>query len=454
MAVLASGTGFAFSPAQVELLTGLVLDGHQWLSRGATPDYGAIGRQVARPAQSAAYLRQVAGDLLQLPTGRESELQALCDHLDGRAGPPLCGNRHFWRSDLMAHHRPGYYASARMFSDRLVNTDRPHNGEAFKSHHIADGCTLVLRSGDEYRDLFPLWDWQKIPGTTVELAPELAGEVCRQGSRPFAGGVSDGRYGLAAFDFERDLLAAHKCWVFFDEGIACLGAGITCTSPHPVVTTLNQCALQGEVVVCIAGKTRILPPGTHLLENPEWIHHDRVAYFFPQPARVHLEIGPRTGSWQQISHSAPDEPLTRELFSLWLDHGAGPQQVSYAYWVIPDISLDTVSAPPWRVLSNHPQLQALRHEGLGLTGIAFYQTGRLDLPQGGSLAVDQPCLVLLREGQPTWTVSVSDPENRPLQVAVEIATRSGTPQLLRFDLPGGPEAGRSLSQTLKPPARG
>lgn len=448
LAVVAAGTGFAFTPAQVELLTHLVLDGHQWLSRGATPDYGAIGRQTARPAQSSAYLRQVAGDLLQLPTGRDAELQTLVDFLDGKAGPPLHGNRHFWRSDTMAHHRSGFYASARMFSDRLHNTDQPCNGEAVRSHHVADGCTLILRHGGEYRDLFPLWDWQRVPGTTVERAPELRGEVCRRGSRAFAGGVSDGRYGLAAFDFERDLLAARKCWAFFDEGFACLGAGISCTSPHPVITTLNQCALQGEVVACIGGKTRILPLGTHLLENPEWVHHDHIAYFFPQPARVYLEIGPRTGSWRQISHSASDEPMTREIFTLWLDHGAGPHQARYAYWVTPDVSLDAMSAPPVRILGNQPQLQALHHDALGLTAIAFYQPGRLDLPQGGSLGVDQPCLVLLREGTEAWAVSVSNPENRPLQADVEITPAGGVPQRLHFDLPGGPEAGRSLTHTL------
>ena len=54
--------------------------------------------------------------------------------------PPLVGNRHFWRADFMAHHRPGYYASARMHSKRIASTDGPANSEGLLSHHLADGC--------------------------------------------------------------------------------------------------------------------------------------------------------------------------------------------------------------------------------------------------------------------------------------------------------------------------
>ena len=44
-------------------------------------------------------------------------------------------------------------ADARMFSDRLVNTEET-NAEGRKSHHLADGCMLLYRRGDEYADMF------------------------------------------------------------------------------------------------------------------------------------------------------------------------------------------------------------------------------------------------------------------------------------------------------------
>lgn len=454
LALLAGGTGFAFDEERVQRLANLVLDGHQWLSRGHTPDYGAIGRQTARPDQQCSYLAGVVRDLLQLPTGREAELEALLAHLEGQAGPPLSGNRHFWRSDTMAHHRPAYYASARLYSDRLLNTDQPCNGEALWSHHIADGCNLILRHGQEYRDLFPLWDWQKVPGTTVEQVPRLEGEVCRRGSRAFAGGVSDGSYGLAAFDLERDGLRARKSWAFFDEAFACLGAGIACASDHPVITTLNQCALRGEVVVSTGGQRRALEPGTHRLDNPEWVYHDQVAYHFPQPCRVQVQLGPRRGSWRDISLSGSPDPIEAACFSLWIEHGIRPVDATYLYWVVPGVGLDSLQPPPLRLLANRAPLQAVQHPDLDLSAVCFYEAGQLELPGGHLLRVNHPCLVLLREGAAGWLLWVSSPQHLPLHLRVALTPAGCAPQVLEVDLPGGLEAGRTAAHILPPPAKG
>ena len=60
--------------------------------------------------------------MLGLPTGREAEFRALADRARGDFTVGLMGNRHFWRSDMMAHHRQGYTTTASMFSHRIVNT--------------------------------------------------------------------------------------------------------------------------------------------------------------------------------------------------------------------------------------------------------------------------------------------------------------------------------------------
>jgi hypothetical protein len=46
--------------------------------------------------------------MLQQRTGREAEFRDLAARASGQPAPPLIGNRHFWRSDVMTHHRPGY----------------------------------------------------------------------------------------------------------------------------------------------------------------------------------------------------------------------------------------------------------------------------------------------------------------------------------------------------------
>lgn len=456
IAALLAGTRFAFSQEKVDLLTSLILDGHQWYARGIWQDFGAIGRELVRSGHTAAFLRQVVPHLLPLPTGRESELRALQSRLGDENIVPLVGNRHFWRSDIMAHHRPSFYASARMFSDRLLNTDQPCNREALKSHHIADGTTCLLRTGREYFDIFPVWDWQKIPGTTVALTPDMAGDLCRRGSRPFAGGVSDGVSGLAAFDFERDGLAARKCYLFLDDEFVCLGAGIDYPEEHPVITTVNQCHLQGEVATS-AGP---LSSGHHAFSELDWVHHDDVAYFFPTPSKICLENEKRTGSWQEISAYSSEGPAEHDVFTLWLDHESSPTNATYAYVVAPGMELSAVqngTTPDIEILANNPELQAAQHRVRGITGAAFYQPGTLEIESGWTISVDQPCLLLLRKSERQLTISLSNPRNEELRVVVEVSqslsgdgveVTDGCSQV-SFDLPDGMEAGQSQTRVLQ-----
>lgn len=462
IAAQVAGTRLAFPPERIAVLSGLILDGSQWMGRGSVSDFGAEGREITRKGQSAQYLATAAQNMLELPTGREEEFRALAARAPDRPGPELEGNRHFWRSDLMTHHRAGYYASARMFSNRIANTDHPANSEGLKSHHIADGCNPIMRTGREYRDIFPVWDWQKIPGTTVEQRPQLAGSPRRQGTRSFVGGVSDGTYGLAAFDFARDTMTARKSWFFFDDEYVCLGAGITCRSDHPVVTTLNQCNLEGDVVVAADTQVRELDHGMHTLEKPTWIWHDRIAYVLLQPAQACLGNQVQRGSWWRINQQYPKDETAREVFSLWIDHGSGPQNARYAYMVVPGIDRSSAGAyaarPPVKILRNAATLQAVRHEKLRIAAAALYEAGSVEIRRDLIVAVDTPCLVLLRESPDKLTISVSNPENKKATVRVDLSGRlrgEGVQALdgegrsrIVVDLPGGMKAGSSVTRTL------
>jgi chondroitin AC lyase len=285
-----------------------------------------------------------------------------------------------------------------MFSDRLWNTEEI-NAEGRKSHHLADGAMMLYLTGDEYRDIFPVWDWSKIPGTTAEqgelntILPKGAHE---KGKTDFVGGVSDGTYGLCAMDLERGALAAKKAWFFFDDVIVCLGAGITCTSDNPVVTTINQCHAKGSDAVQYAG------------------------------ARIQSATKPQTGRWSDFG-SGSDQPVTLDVFTAWIEHGVRPQDATYEYRVMPGRKSQEIET-----LANEPNLQAVRCNDLGIIMAVFRAPGEI-----AGVRVDQPCLVMMR-GE---SVCVSNPRNHPLVVNVTIGDRS-----LRFDLPSGPLAGSTISK--------
>ena len=462
IATQVAGTPMAFPPEKITLLSSLILDGSQWMARGSTTDFGAEGREITRKGQTTGHLAAAARNLLKLPTGREEELRALAARASGESAPALEGNRHFWRSDMMTHHRTAYYTSARMFSSRLANTDSPCNGEGLKSHHLADGCNIVLRTGREYRDIFPVWDWQKIPGTTVEQKPQLTGSPRSQGTRSFVGGVSDGTYGLAAFDLVRETLSARKSWFFFDRGYVCLGTGITCGSDNRVLTTVNQCNLAGDVAVGGPSPVRQLDGGVHSLENPAWIWHDQIGYIFLQPTRIGLRNELQRGSRWEINHQYSKDEVARHVFTAWIDHGTGPRNDSYAYLVVPGVSQTSTenraAESSLKIVANQSSLQAVWHNGLKIAGAAFYQPAKVAIHAGLTVSVDKPCLMLLREMPDQLVISISNPENKAATVRLEVdgewagdgVEMSNDPPraTVAFQLPGEAMGGSSVTQTL------
>ena len=162
-------------------------------------------------------------------------------------------DRFYWHSEYFTQQRPDYFASVRMFSSRQSNMEQPHNEEGIKNHHYSDGSNFVTRTGKEYFDIFPVWDWMKIPGTTITQKPAIPhwNQLAKKGLTDFVGGVTDGKYGAAAMDLccVHDSLKARKSWFFFDNEYVCLGTGINTTEDFPVATTLNQCLLNKGVVV-------------------------------------------------------------------------------------------------------------------------------------------------------------------------------------------------------------
>ena len=467
---ITQGTRFAPSSEQVRLLERFMLDGTQWMVRGQVYDYGVVGRELVRRGKDARILASCVERLANLPGPRRKELSDFAARLrPARAGsaPPLAGNRHFWKSDYMAHERAGYLTSARMYSTRVLNTDGLIGGENKRTHHISDGAAFIYRTGEEYRDIFPVWDWRRVPGTTCEQRPEplVPREVQRHGTTRFVGGVSDGLYGMAAMDLRYDALSAKKAWFCFDNEFVCLGAGIACPTGNPVLTSVNQCLLAGDAAA--ADRADPLATGEHDLDGVRWVQHDSVTYAFPPHTPVRVKIGPQTGSWADIA-PGPAGPVTRDVFSLWIAHGKNPDGAGYEYIVLPDCkgAASQEEIARVEVLSNTPALQAVRHNGLKLLEAAFRKPVTLDGGPGWELSVDEPCLLLCRETKEGVQISVSNPENLPLTVNVTISRAlagegclpagrvEGSPAgpgatAVRFVLPDGGLAGSSVTRTLE-----
>jgi chondroitin AC lyase len=220
--VLTWGTRFQVREEPMRVFAHFVLDGQQWMMRGDTFDYLARGREITREEGRRKIdhsdFQRVVSALAELDVPRKSEFARFANALHG--GPETAGNRNFWNSDYMVHRRVSYAVSVRMFSTRMQNEEIV-NGEGERSVHLADGASMLYLRGDEYRGIFPVWDWSMVPGATAlhwlkdgrpqtgELKP-----VGQMGETDFVGGVSDGEYGAAVMDLKRGTLHAKKAWFF------------------------------------------------------------------------------------------------------------------------------------------------------------------------------------------------------------------------------------------------
>ncbi|PWF43608.1 polysaccharide lyase family 8 super-sandwich domain-containing protein [Massilia glaciei] len=449
-----------------------VADGQQWMMRGRSFDYLTAGRTVSWPDFKAVEpegefgVADAADKLAALPTLpalRRAELRALAARKQGRASaasaPP--GNRVFWASDYVSHQRPGYFASARMSSRRVYGTESG-SGQNDQGYHLGDGAMGLMVSGEEYRDIFPLWDWRRVPGVTAVYNPAVPfprhtwGKGSYGGS-DFAGGVSDGVAGAAAMELVRGGLRARKAWFFHDDVVVCLGAGIQPDDPAlPVVTSIDQ-RWGGGAVSSSAAPGPLAPGATHAQSGPGWVHHAGFSYLFPAGAPLRIRYEHKSAPWSVINSAVHGsmfrtKPLSEvvaagDVFSLWIDHGTAIHvPTTYAYIVAPGLARDaiaafTAAAAP-TIVANTEQVQAVARDGL--VQAVFWRAGSITLADGRRLSVDRAGLLQLRRGTGKGAIlSVGNPTHAAGPMTVKLGGVA-----TRFVFPAGLYAGKPQSVKL------
>ncbi|HEV2487968.1 MAG TPA: polysaccharide lyase family 8 super-sandwich domain-containing protein [Terracidiphilus sp.] len=461
------GTRFQIPADRMALFSAYLLDGEQWMIRGNVFDYSAVGREITRPGKVVVPADKTAGPVTPVgpayslgnvmsllaaePTPRQKELQSFAARLLGKPGAAeFVGNKMFWCSDFMTHRRAGYYTSVRMMSTRMLNSELV-NSEGRKSVHLSDGTNYLYLTGDEYKDIFGVWDWTKIPGTTAIQGTLDTGEknaINLRGTTTFDGGVSDGAYGMAAMDLARGKLVAKKTWFFFDSSYVALGAGITLADDkeHAVATDVNQPLLVGDVMTS-EGKG-LDSTGVQTFDDAlrVWIYHNHVGYIFAPHTKINLSAGPQTGAWSEIG-TGSSTPVTVPVFNLWIDHGVAPQAGSYEYTVVPGATSAEVAKQAAHsdveVLANTASTQAVYNSALKLAEIAFREAGSLVTPLG-KVEADHFCLLLVKQVGNGWKVTASNPENQPLTLHVTVKGKQ-----VAIELPSGNFAGSSVSVEVR-----
>ncbi len=418
-----AGTKYQFSEKPLQQLIDYYLDGIcKMMVYGKYSDTGAKNRDITRSERHRAFGTATPERLLTATDYRKNELEEIIRIRMSEAAPNLSHSTFFWQAEHFTFQRPTYFTSVRMYSIRNDNMEVPYNGEGLMNHHRGDGTNYISRTGDEYADLAPVYDWQKIPGATILQKPELPSEneIQKNGLTDFVGAVTDDKYGAVVFDFKspHDPLAAKKAWFFFDSEYVCLGTGINSKSKLPVATTLNQCLLRGDVLLMNGNQKSVIQKGERRLELVKWILHDSIGYIFPEVQKVYLSNHSQTGSWFKVNRQSdsPKNEISKDVFKLWIDHGAQPANASYQYIVVPSTTVKMMESQAGQnieILTNTPEIQAVKHSGLNISQVVFYQSGEIKIFGDLKIGIDSPGLVMVKtEGKTVKEISVADPTRK------------------------------------------
>ena len=470
--VYVNGTKYQFSKEKINALVDYYIDGiTKQLVYGVYEDVSVKNRDITsknnfQPRGTLEIERLLVGT-----DYRKAELDELIRLRKGTAKPSKSFAKFFWQTEHFVFQRPNFYTTVRMFSTRNANMEMPYNGPGKPTHHRADGTNYLVLKGNEYHNIWPVYDWQKISGTTVLQKPALPGpdDIQRKGLTRFVGAVTDDLYGAVVFDFKspHDMVEAKKSWFFFDEEYVCLGTDIRSESKLKVATTINQVLLKGDVTIMQDGNKAVLPSGNRVAEKVKWIYHDKIGYIFPEPTKINVSNQSESGTWAAITDqkNISKEPVNEQVFKLWFDHGARPAKAGYQYIVVPDIDQNKLMETSQdnrsiKILSNTDTVQAVFHGKLNMVQAAFYQAADLKVSPGFSLKMDSQGMAMIKMvGSRIKSISVADPSRQLRRMSITVSGIYAVKKegliclpnnqlkqtLLLIDLPQGVYAGKSVN---------
>jgi chondroitin AC lyase len=454
------GTAYAIPAEKLKILDRYLTSTYLKTIRGRYIDFNTEGRGIARNdvldkinITSKAGKHSLLGlakevnpeNALTLEKAEQRILQSTDPSFDIQPG-----HIHFYKGDYTLHNRAAYSFNVRTVSKRTIRTEYG-NKENLRGKFLPDGSTNIQRSGAEYFNIMPVWEWDKIPGITSRDYARDQRTTIEWGERgigDFVGGTSDGKYGTTVYQLDYNEVTAKKAWFFFDDEVVCLGTDINSFAKEPIATTVNQAWQKGPVRVFDGHK--IVNVHKQLRANDiRWIWHDSTGYYFPKQGHIRLTNEKQKGSWNLINANRSKDAVEGKVFKLWFDHGIDPVQQSYAYVVKPGVSESEMirdKGAAISILMNTAAIQAVEHRELKMVQAVFYQAGSLTT-QNFSIAVDQPCVLLIKAIETKNPVLyISDPTQKltDLHVTFSSALLKVT-EPVPISLPQGDHKGATAS---------
>lgn len=397
-AAVLHGTAYACTPEQIDLVFNYFMNGQRWVQFRDVMDFSACARQIIDRAQTGKF-NAIKRAALLFRRAASPEQAAAIDAFY-RDPAALEGARYFPCSDYLVFRRNGLFFSVRMSSSRVIGSEAT-NDENMLGVYTGAGAVQLLRSGREYFRIMPIWNWRRLPGVTA-LQDDASLKPRRINSSPLVGGIDDGRNGGAMMELRTPDLSVRKSYLCFDGYIAVLTGGITSDSVAAVNSTVDSLwYVDGAEAVTKDGRTVPIAPGTATIPQVERVRHNGIEYVFPAAPAVSVERRVSEGNWNAIQYTSRAGTVKGEVFTLWVDHGAKPAGAGLEYLMVTTPGAEK----NFRLLSGGDKVQAGYDAAAKLALVAFFEPGKVEIPEVGVLESLQPAMVLVRDGK----LSAADP---------------------------------------------
>ncbi|KAF8843948.1 polysaccharide lyase family 8 protein [Paxillus ammoniavirescens] len=475
--VEASGTQFAANQTSKDAF-GTFFNGSAWMiyrnikTNVLHWDFSVLGRFISFPVidqQATGSIKINISEVLELGEGwQSSPMEQFANSLsknttDANAGE-LRGSRMFFDADYMVTRGPGYVTTLKMYSNRTKNTECT-NSENLLGFHLSDGTLYTYLDGDEYEDIAASWDWNLIPGITVDYnATALeCGATGYTGKQAFVGGVSDGTVGAAAMRYtnpDTKSLSWQKAWFFLENDVQhVMVSDISSTTTAPVFSVLDQRRFSGGVWVNGVGTY-----GGNF-SDPRTMWHGSVGYEFP-PSNGSFELsvqwGNRTGNWSSIGIST-QPPYTVDLFASWIHHKNLSAPVSYTAYPAVDYGTFTLKRAATQIqeVANDAVVSAIfdraHNTAMGVVWSAKGGSFTFQAVGYGPITISTTANAAILYQMDSGNVTVSDPSQTLSELTLEMTIGEGAKpafwgdenhMTLTFSLPSSGSAGSSVFQVL------
>ncbi|KAF8898701.1 polysaccharide lyase family 8 protein [Infundibulicybe gibba] len=474
----AAGTQFGANSTSQAAFANL-FDGDKWMIfRNSLTgvlhwDFSALGRFISFPVIDNQATGSIKINLTEVQVlGQEwgsnsltTFAESLSNNTSNANAGHLVGNRMFYDNDYMVHRGCNYVSTVKMYSSRTQNTECTNLQNPF-GFHLSDGAHYTYIQGDEYEDISAAWDWNLIPGITIDYAatPLACGTTQRAGLEGFVGGTSDGHIGLAAMRYTNPLTKSlhwQKAWFFLDDDVQhIMVAGISSSTSAPVYSVLDQRRHSGKILVDNMEQHSVNRSG-----NFHSLWHGKVGYTFASSNNtLSIQSGDKVGNWTAIGTSTQPPP-TVDLFAAWIQHNT--VGAAFAYSMFPGTTASEFaskgSALRLQTVRNDAHISAIFNDGHNTAMAVFWDTtgGAISFKPAADIAtatisVNGSVAVIYKLD--TGAVTVSDPSQTLPAVEVTLTLGAGNKpaqwgngrtKSLTFALPGGGSAGSSLTQVIQ-----